>query len=93
MASEDGNVSDLWHRRLGHPSESVMKNMVDKVAMDSKIPKEVKLSFCESCVEGKMQPSHSSQQERFIPHESCSVYIVMYVGQCLQSPLEGNVTL
>ena len=55
MVSEDGNVSDLWHRRLGHPSESVMKNMVGKVAMDSKIPKEVKLSFCESCVEGKMQ--------------------------------------
>ena len=40
MVSEDGNVSDLWHRRLGHPSESVMKNTVDKVAMDSKIPKE-----------------------------------------------------
>ena len=55
VASEDGIVSDIWHRRLGHPSESVMKNMVDKVAMDSKIPKEVELSLCESCVKGKMQ--------------------------------------
>jgi hypothetical protein len=56
VASENANDVDLWHQRLGHPSESVLKEIVThELVSGVKIPKRVELSFCEGCVEGKMQ--------------------------------------
>ena len=56
IASEKENDTDLWHLRLGHVSESLLKQMVsNELVTGVKIPKRAELSFCEGCVEGKMQ--------------------------------------
>ena len=55
VASEKENSTDLWHQRLGHLSESLIKEMVSNEPVTGvKIPKRAELSFCEGCVEGKM---------------------------------------
>ena len=56
VVSEKENSTDLWHLRLGHLSESLLKEMVSKELVTGvKIPKRAELSYCEGCVEGKMQ--------------------------------------
>ena len=46
---------DLWHQRLGHPSESRLNDIVRKELVTGvKLPKASKVSFCQGCVEGKM---------------------------------------
>ena len=46
---------DLWHQRLGHPSESRLNDIVRKeLVAGVKLPKASKVSFCQGCVEGKM---------------------------------------
>ena len=89
VASEKASTTDLWHQRLGHLSESLLKEMVSsELVTGVKIPKRAELSFCEGCVEGKMQRNLSSQWERFALKESCSVCIATCVGQCPLSQLE-----
>jgi hypothetical protein len=55
-ASEQNDVSlDLWHQRLDHLGEQRSNEMVRKeMASGITVPKTVKQSFCEGCVEGKM---------------------------------------
>ena len=49
------NKIDLWHRRTGHLNESQLKEMASQdIVKGIHIPKNIKASFCESCVEGKM---------------------------------------
>lgn len=49
------NDMDLWHQRLGHLCEQQLKYIVNKELVSGiKLPKVTQLSFCEGCVEGKM---------------------------------------
>lgn len=55
VASENENNTDLWHQRLGHLSESLIKKMIsNELVTGVEILKRAKLSFCEGCIEGKM---------------------------------------
>lgn len=50
------NDLDLWHFRLGHASEQCVKNLANKeLATGMRSPKQIKLSFCEGCIAGKMK--------------------------------------
>ena len=52
------NDMDLWHQRLGHLCEQQLKYMVNKgLVSGMKLSKVTQLSFCEGCVEGKMNRS------------------------------------
>ena len=52
--TKDGDI-DLWHQRLGHPSEGRLDNIVHKKLVTGiNLLKASKMSFCQSCVEGKM---------------------------------------
>ena len=54
-AQQDDRL-DTWHYRLGHASEQCVKNMAyGKLATGIRLPKRVRLSFCEACIAGKMQ--------------------------------------
>ena len=56
VASEKASTTDLWHQRLGHLCESLLKEMVSsELVTRVKIPKRAEISFCEGCMEGKMQ--------------------------------------
>ena len=57
-AFEKGNSVDLWHRRLGHLGKQQMREVASKGMI---ISKNDELSFCESCIEGKL---HSKLFER-----------------------------
>ena len=47
---------NLWHQRLGHLNEQHIKEIINKnLAIGVKIPTAGSLSFCEGCVQGKMQ--------------------------------------
>ena len=47
---------DLWHQRLGHLNIQYIRDIAGKyLVIEVKIPKTGKISFCEGCVEGKMQ--------------------------------------
>ena len=46
---------DLWHQRLGHLNGQQLCDISwNKVATGINLPKKTSLSFCEGCVEGKM---------------------------------------
>ena len=54
-ACEQKNDINLWHQRLGHPSEQRLSDIVRKELVTGiKLPNVSKISFCQSCVEGKM---------------------------------------
>ena len=54
-ALEKGNSADLWHRRLGHLGKQQMREVASKeLARGMTISKNDELSFCESCIEGKL---------------------------------------
>ena len=56
-----GNQIGLWHQRLRHLKEQQLKEMISQdLVKGMNIPKTVRLSFCEKCVQG------NSQWERFI---------------------------
>ena len=56
MVSEDLPEVDLWHQRLGHLNRQQLNTLVDRdLASGIKLSTTSKLSFCEGCVEGKMQ--------------------------------------
>jgi len=56
LAANQNTCIDLWHQRLGHLNEQQLKQLVLKeMATGVKIPKTVNTSFCEGCVEGKIQ--------------------------------------
>ncbi len=64
-----------------------------EMASDIKIPKTGKLSFCEGCVEGKMQRKPFKSVGEFARPENYNWYIVIYVGQRIQNQLEEESTL
>ena len=54
-AFEKGNSADLWHRRYGHLGKHQMKEVAFKeLVRGMTILKNDELSFCESCIEGKL---------------------------------------
>ena len=54
-AFEKGNSADLWHRRLGHLGKQQMREVASKeLVRGITISKNDELSFCESCIEGKL---------------------------------------
>ena len=46
---------NLWHQRLGHVSERLNEMVRKEMASGITVPKTTRLSFCEGCIEGKMQ--------------------------------------
>ena len=63
LVAAECSEMDPWHQRLGHLCEQQLKYMVIKeLASGMKLSKITQLSFCEGCVEGKMNrsPFHSS---------------------------------
>ena len=47
--------TELWHKRLGHPNDQVMKVLIDKKAVSGiKMSSVNKLDMCNACIEGKM---------------------------------------
>ena len=56
LVSEDLSEVDLWHQQLGHLNRQQLNTLVDrKLASGVKLSTISQLSFCEGCVEGKMQ--------------------------------------
>ena len=57
LASENPSEADLWHQRLGHLNRQQLNTLMDReLASGVKLSTaSEKLSFCEGCVEGKMQ--------------------------------------
>lgn len=56
VASADQTGMDLWHQRLGHTNGQRLKEISEKDSVSGlNIQKKATLSFCEGCVEGKMQ--------------------------------------
>ena len=54
VATEQCNT-DLWHQRFGHVNEQQLQDAVHHdMVTGAKVPRKVKLGFCQSCVEGKM---------------------------------------
>ena len=52
---ETGGKADIWHRRTGHLNESQLREMVThEMVKGINMPKNADVSFCESCVQGKM---------------------------------------
>ena len=55
VVSEDLPAVDLWHQRLGHLNRQ-LKTLVNRdLESDIKLSTTSKFSFCEGCVDGKMQ--------------------------------------
>ena len=55
MASMEQGNADLWHQRLCHLNEQQLEDVVQKELVSGvKMPKKMKLAFCQGCVEGKM---------------------------------------
>lgn len=55
VVCERRNDVDLWHQRLGHLNGQRLSDIAqNELATGIKLPKAMKLSFCEGCVEGKM---------------------------------------
>ena len=56
MASEDLPEANFWHQQLGHLNKQQLGTLVDHgLASGIKLSSTSKLSFCEGCIEGKMQ--------------------------------------
>ena len=56
VVSEDLPEVDLWHQRLGHLNRQQLNTLVDRDLVSGiKLSTASKLSFCEGCVDGKMQ--------------------------------------
>ena len=56
VVSEDLPEVDLWHQRLGHLNRQQLNTLVGRdLISDIKLSTASKLSFCEGCVDGKMQ--------------------------------------
>ena len=57
IVSEDLPEGDLWHQRLGHVNRQQLNTLVDRdLASGIKLsPTSKLLSFCEGCIEGKVQ--------------------------------------
>ena len=56
MVSGDLSDVDLWHQRLGHLNRQQLNTLVNRgLASGITLSTTSKLSFCEGCVEGKMQ--------------------------------------
>lgn len=66
VAAEEGS-STLWHRRLGHLSESGMRQLHSKGLL--KGIKDLVLEFCEDCVLGKQKRVSFNKDGREIKHE------------------------
>ena len=88
LVAAECSEMDLWHQRLGHLCEQQLKYMVNKeLASGMKLSKITQLSFCEGCVEGKMNRSPFHPVEVRSSEKLQLVHIVMCVGLCLRSHL------
>ena len=75
VVCERRNDVDLWHQRLGHLNGQRLSDIAqNELATGIKLPKAMKLSFCEGCVEGKLRciENHSNQWEISAQPESYS---------------------
>ena len=89
VVSEDVSSIDLWHQRLGHLNSQHLRVLVDRqLACGIKLPGATKLSFCEGCVEGKMQRKpfksltyeQSKRKLNLIHSDVCGPFQVESVG-------------
>ena len=56
MAFERSRMNDLWHQRLGHPGKQRLSQTVNKQLVSGiNVSRMEELSFCEGCVEAKIQ--------------------------------------
>jgi len=56
VAFERSRMIDLWHQRLGHPGKQRLSQTVNKqLVSEINVLKMEELSFCEGCVEAKIQ--------------------------------------
>ena len=75
-ACEQSGV-DLWHQRLGHLSERRLGDIFRKDLVSGiKLPKATKMSFCQGCVEGKMNRKpfraiHSTRKLQLVHSDVC----------------------
>lgn len=79
-AYEQRNDVDLWHQRLGHLNGQQLGDIARKeLATGIKLPKMMRLAFCEGCVEGKMHRkpfksvggNHSTRKLRLVHSDVC----------------------
>ena len=67
VASQEVNTADLWHRQLGPLGKQQLKDLASKESLEGvTISKNDDLSFCESCVEGKMHREAISTKWRYV---------------------------
>lgn len=87
--AENLSDTDLWHQRLGHLNSQQLCTVVSReLAHGIKLSTTSKLSFCEGCVEGKMQrkpfKSLTYQQSRrkleLIHSDICGPFQVESIG-------------
>ena len=80
--------ADLWHQRLGHVNQQQIYDFASQdIVKGVRVLKSPDITFCESCVQGKMQ------REKFAQQESWNAYTVMCVVPCQRSPLEEKSIL
>ena len=83
------NDVDLWHQQLGHLNGQWLKQIAQKELVTGiKIPKSVKLSFCEGCVEGKMH-----QKPFKLVGEICSTRKLQLVHSDVCDPLHTEYSV
>ena len=48
-------LSDIWHKRLGHPGTTILKRMIPLIVGHNLTPADAtKIAPCEACIQGKM---------------------------------------
>ena len=89
-AFEKGSSADLWHRRLGHLGKQQVKEVASKeLVRGMTISKNDELSFCKSCIEGKLHRKpfkcvggiHSTRKLQCIHSDVCGPMPTESLGQ------------
>lgn len=90
-ANEQGSSMDLWHQRLGHLNRQQLSDIAKKrLATGISLPMTAKLSFCEGCVEGKMQrkpfksagDNYSTRRLQLVHSDVCGPMQIESIGGC-----------
>ncbi len=81
--------ADLWHQQFGHLNEQQLKELTQKNLITGiKLPKQMNLSFCESCIQGKMskQPFkpigqiRSKEMLELVHSDMCGPFQMQLIG-------------